>query len=201
MSAPPTERQAARQLREKGNQKKKKQVGKKRKKEKQPSKEKENKWDCYISSTLQHFRGSGRLSPFTRSGATAGRSPQARRRLGFLLWHGCLDGGSAGESRVTVHEWPVSWKLQPLHDEFISPLQRCFFFFLSPLHTPTHPASVLYLSERRFNTAALLLLLQLQLPLPLWWKCRPVVMHPVHLKLHRVSFHAVLRPRAPFVHM
>lgn len=65
----------------------------KKKREKQPSKEKENKWDCYISSTLQHFRGSGRLSPFTRSAATVGRRRGLAGGSGFYCGMGVWMGG------------------------------------------------------------------------------------------------------------
>lgn len=188
MSAPPTERQAARQLREKGNKKKKK----KRKTAEQGKREQVGLLYKFNTPTFPRVR-----PPLPRSPVAllqwAGAAGSQEARVFIVAWVSGW-GVSGRESSYSAGEWPVSWKLQPLHDEFISPSNVVFFF--SPLHTPTHPASVLYLSERRFNTAA-----SPPLPLPLRWKCRPVVMHPVHLKLHRVSFHAALRPRAPFVHM
>lgn len=63
---------------------------KKRKEKKK--KQEENKWDCYINWTLKHFRSSGCLPSLHRSAEQySGPSPQAHRRLEFLLWYGCLD--------------------------------------------------------------------------------------------------------------
>lgn len=82
---------APRERQQKKQKKKNREGGKKN--PKQPSKKKANKWDCYISSTLQHFRGSGRLSPFTRSGATVGRRRRIAGGSGFYCGMGVWVGG------------------------------------------------------------------------------------------------------------
>lgn len=91
---------------------------------KKKKQQEENKWDCYISWTLKHFRSSGCLPHCTAllSGTVqwAGAAGSQEARVFIVVW---VSGwGSAGESQVTVHEWWMCWKLLPLHEKFISPL-------------------------------------------------------------------------------
>lgn len=70
---------------------------------KKANKEKENKWDCYISWTLKHFRSSGCLPH------CAGAAGSQEARVFIVVW--TSGWGSAGESQVTVHECWMCWIL------------------------------------------------------------------------------------------
>lgn len=125
----------------------------------------ENKWDCYINWTFEHFRSSGCLPPCAGLAVQySGSTLQARRRLGFLIVAWVSEWGSAGESRVTA--WVVdvletvatSWEIYILADIINSP--RAIFsplhIFLSVLDTPTHAESIVPVQKIRFNTPAAL---------------------------------------------
>lgn len=92
----------------------------------------ENKWDCYINWTLEHFRSSGCLPPCAgHAEQYSGSTLQARRRLGFLIVAWVSERGSAGSSYsawvVDVLETvATSWEIYILADIINSP--RAIFF-------------------------------------------------------------------------
>lgn len=136
----------------------------------------ENKWDCYINWTLEHFRSSGCLPPCAgHAEQYSGSTLQARRRLGFLIVAWVSERGSSGSSYsawvVDVLETvATSWEIYILADIINSP--RAIFFPLSTSFclylTHPHMLNLLCLCKKYDLTPQPLSMLR--------WKCRQMKM-------------------------
>lgn len=136
----------------------------------------ENKWDCYINWTLEHFRSSGCLPPCAGHAEQYSRLCRLGGGSGFWLWHGCLKEGqqervelqcmSGGCVRNCSHfmrNLYPRWYYKQSSSHFF-PLSTSFCLYL----THPHMLNLLCLCKKYDLTPRPLSMLR--------WKCRQMKM-------------------------